>query len=318
MRMKLKTAPAVEPISLTELKRHLRSLSVAFDESLAMTQTIAPGSHAIAANYSLTGSSVDVSGSEVMVILESGPNGTGGTVNVKLQESSDDSTWTDVSDGDFEQVTTANDNTTYELLYTGRLQYIRAVATVAGAVCDFGVSIVEGAVYTTEDAHLALLITAARKHVENRTGRALITQTWQTYLDGWPSSMDDDSTVIMLPRPPLKTVSSVKYTDYAGTESTFAATNYDVDTISEPGLIRLGYGKSWAGATLRPTNPIVIEHICGYGDAGSDVPEDIRIFIMMLAGSMYENRETEIIGATVNELKFAEHLLDNYRIGMIV
>ena len=51
--------------------------------------------------------------------------------------------WVDVPAGAFATVTEATDNATYELAYSGGKRYVRAVCTVAGAACEFGVSVLE-------------------------------------------------------------------------------------------------------------------------------------------------------------------------------
>ena len=87
MALKIYTAPTIEPISLVEAKLHLRVHSEDYADDISLSQSIAPGPHGVAAAYSLVGSSIDVSGYSVLVFLDSGTNGSNGTVDVKLQES---------------------------------------------------------------------------------------------------------------------------------------------------------------------------------------------------------------------------------------
>jgi len=198
MALKLVTAPATEPLTLSEVKTHLRIDSEALADNISTAVSIAPGAHIIAAAYSLVGSAVEVSGYDVLVNLVSGANGAGGTVDVKLQESEDNVTWSDVSGGAFTQVTEANDNTPQEKAYTGSYRYIRAVATVATATCDFSVEVIKKAGPAVEDDLLNALITTARQYCETFQRRAYITQTWECWLDEFP---EDD--YIALPYPPL-------------------------------------------------------------------------------------------------------------------
>ncbi len=310
MRAVLNTAPTVEPVSLVEIKRQLSLGSVAFDEMISTTQSIAPGAHAIAASYSLEGSAVDISGNDAMVILESGTNGSGGTVDMKVQDSSNGTTWADVASGSFTQVTTANDNATYEFLYTGRKQYLRGVATVGTATCDFGVTVVEGSVYTAEDDLLTLIIGAARQHVERVLYRALITQTWDFYFDVFPGT---DHMILGYPR--LISITGVYYYLSDGTDWTeFSSDYYDVDVVSEPGRVWLKYGYSWPSGTFRPMNPVKVTGVCGYGAAGIAVPYDIRQYISILAATMYAHREKEVTGTITGELKFVENLITPYKV----
>ena len=199
MALKLYTAPTTEPVSLSEAKTHLRLDSASPTEHIASNQSIAPGAHVIAAAYSLVGTAIEVLGYSVVVNLVAGTNGTGGTVDVKLQDSDDNTNWTDVTDGAFTQVTEANDNATQEKAYTGGRRYLRVVCTVAVATCAFGVNIdlIGGA--SVEDTLISSLITAARQHCETFQNRAYITQTWELWLDAFPGEDHID-----IPLPPLQ------------------------------------------------------------------------------------------------------------------
>jgi uncharacterized phiE125 gp8 family phage protein len=288
MALVLKTAPSTEPISLATAKLHLRLDSGSIADNLTSTQSIPPGSHAIAAAYSLKGTGVDVLGYPALVLLESGTNGTAGTMNVKIQESDTDvdADYEDWTGGSFSQVTTANDNTTYELSYTGTKQYIRVVATVAVAACEFGVSIVTEALTSEEDTLVEALITTAREWCEGFQNRAYVTQTWELWLDDWPCG---DS--IRIPLPPLQAVNSIKYYGTDNTEYTMTATDYFVDPKSEPGRVVLAYGMTWPSVTLRPANGVCVEFDAGYGDLASDVPKRVNQAMLLLVGHLYLRRE---------------------------
>ncbi len=312
MRLKIYSEPAIEPVSLQELKNHLRLSSGSFADNLTMVQSIVPGSHAIVVGYTLLGAYADVLGYSAVVILDSGTNLANGTVNVKIQESDDHVTWTDWTGGAFTQITTDNDNAVYEKAYTGTKQYIRVVAQVLLAACEFGVSIAKYASDVTEDDLLTAIITAVRQHVESITKRVLITQTWDAFLDEFP-----DKNYIKLPFGNLQgiTESSFKYTNSAGVETIMVATtDFLVDTNSEPGRIVLPYEKSWPSAVLYPVNPITFRFTCGYGTTAVSVKAGIRTAIKMFAADLYELRETQVIGQTIMGNKAAENLLGPFRI----
>src|SRR5512137_379977 len=70
-----------------------------------------------------------------------------------------------------------------------------------------------------------VLIPAATSWAETATGRALITQTWKLLLDGFPSGLGGwlggyvttgAASAITLPKPPLQSVTTVKYVDESG------------------------------------------------------------------------------------------------------
>lgn len=123
------------------------------------------------------------------------------------------------------------------------------------------------------DSQLLGLITASRAWVEDYTRRALVQQTWKYYLQDWPSGDEFE-----LPFPPLRSVTSINYTDSDDTETEWTSTYYEVDTDSEPGRVILGYGETWPSATLHPKNPIKIEFVAGYND-DEDSPPDYVVNI---------------------------------------
>lgn len=166
-----------------------------------------------------------------------------------------------------------------------------------------------------DDTYIDLLITAAREHIENYLNRKLITQTWDIWFNSWP-----DEDFIMLPFGNLQSVSTFAYDDSDGdTTALVENTDFVVDADSTMGRVVLEYGESWPGDTLHPKNPINIRFICGYGDAGSDIPEAIKHAMKLLISELYEQREiTEIMhrtgGIMRTELMAFDSLLSSYRL----
>ncbi len=323
MALTLITAPTSEPLTLAEVKAHLRIDSTSFADDISSVQSIAPGSHVVAAAYSLKGVGVNILDYSALVILEAGTNGAGGTVDVKIQESDTDvdGDYTDWAGGSFAQVTTANHNATYKKAYTGTKQYIRVVATVAVASCEFGVSVLKDAATSAEDDMLNALITAAREYAEGVQRKAYITQTWELTLDQWPGRGSNNSgyisnrhhvayapiiSYITVPLPPLQSVTSVKYYGTDNAEYTMPATDYFVDTKNQPGRIALAYSKVWPTTTLRPIDGIVIRFVTGFG-AATDVPKKIKQAMLMHIAWLYEQREAVIVTgrSVVQEAPFA-------------
>jgi uncharacterized phiE125 gp8 family phage protein len=146
-----------------------------------------------------------------------------------------------------------------------------------------------------EQSLVSSLITAAREYCEGVTRRALATQTIEAYPARFPPGCE-----IELPRPPLQSVTSVKYTDSAGTETTLTAdTDYIVDTDGPIGRIVLPYGKSWPAVTLYTVNPIKIRYVAGY----TTIPAMYRQAILLLVGHWYENRE--VVGQVTGKMEIA-------------
>ncbi|MGE5553301.1 MAG: head-tail connector protein [Betaproteobacteria bacterium] len=156
---------------------------------------------------------------------------------------------------------------------------------------------------TEEDALITALITAAREYCEACQSRAYLEQTWELVLDAFPKEA-----YIELPRPPLRSIVSVKYIDKDGAETTWDPTNYVVDTASQPGRLVLAYGKTWPAVTLRPAG-VRVQYKAGYGTAASAVPARVRQAMLLLIGHWYEHRETVNIGNIVTEIPMAAEAL---------
>lgn len=163
-----------------------------------------------------------------------------------------------------------------------------------------------------DDTAIMSQLMAARRWAEQAAWRAFITQTWELTMDAFPGTDR-----IELPRPPLQSVTSVKYTIDAGTEYTYASSNYIVDTDNEPGRIVLKSTSSWPSDSLYPVNGVRIRFVAGYGDDAEDVPEHFRQAVLLLLGHWYENREQVVVsGAVPKELPLGVEallMIDQYR-----
>ena len=155
---------------------------------------------------------------------------------------------------------------------------------------------------TDEDALITTLIEAAREYCESYQNRAYITQTWEFALDEWP-----ENGIISIPKPPLQSVTSIKYYGTDDAEYIWDPSNYQVDTHRQPGRVAPVYGKAWPSTTLRPMNGILITFEAGQADADA-VPERVKQAIKVLVGHLYENREATDL-KELKEVPFAVHAL---------
>ena len=161
-----------------------------------------------------------------------------------------------------------------------------------------------------EDDLLDNIIYAATKNAEDITRRALLTQTWDYYLDGFPSG---DS--FKLPFGNLQSVTHVKYTNSASTETTMTVTtDYIVETNGEQcGKIVLAYGKTWPSFTAYPSNPIVVRLVAGWTTVAL-VPFNIKAAILLICADMYSVREQKIMALNMAENKTTMRLLMSSRL----
>ena len=159
---------------------------------------------------------------------------------------------------------------------------------------------------TADDSLISSMITAARQQCENFTDRALVTQTWTLWLDGFPkrkrSGAADDGVYelpvdhfdgllrfINLPRPPLLSVSFLKTYDSADNPAAFPAASYFVDVSAAPGRLALNQAASWPSVGLRPVNGIEIEFDAGYGGA-SAVPAALKQGMLLWIKLLYSDK----------------------------
>jgi uncharacterized phiE125 gp8 family phage protein len=135
------------------------------------------------------------------------------------------------------------------------------------------------------DDELEALIPAATAFIENETRQSLVDSTFLLALDSFPAGR-----TIRLPRPPLKSVESVKYLDADGAHQTLSPSLYTVDAVTMPGRIVLHGGESWP-ATADQANAVEIRFTAGYGDVTDDVPRLLRQGVLLMLGHMWEHRE---------------------------
>lgn len=151
-----------------------------------------------------------------------------------------------------------------------------------------------------DDTLLTRLLAAARRHAEKVTWRAIIQATYTQYLDQFPYGEQ----IIELQKPPVRSVTSIKYYDPSGTLQTLSTDDYDTDLKSEPA--RIFIKTDWPDVDDDRLNAVEITYTAGYDpDAGDDslsVPEDIQSAMVMLIKHWYNNRESVIVseGRTVD------------------
>jgi uncharacterized phiE125 gp8 family phage protein len=167
---------------------------------------------------------------------------------------------------------------------------------------------------TDENDLIEALIKAATDYTEQFLGRSLLDQTWDFYLDAFPLA----GKPILVPLPPLIEVTGVFYNDLNDDEQEFDSGDYAVDTASEPARIYLPSNGSWPSATSA-MNAVRVRYRAGFLDNNSpqaaNVPFAIKAAILMTVGTLYEHRETLVIGQTAVLLPWAaEQLLRPYRV----
>lgn len=156
-----------------------------------------------------------------------------------------------------------------------------------------------------EDDLITDLIIAARLECEYRVQRTLVNTGWTWALDAFPPA----GGILVLPMPPLVSLSAITYVDPAGATQTLAAELLHFDVLGQPGRVAPASG-SWP-ATADRINAVTITYTAGYGPAAADVPRPLVQWMLLAIGDMYANRERSAERAKVPH-SFAEDMLHPY------
>lgn len=177
-----------------------------------------------------------------------------------------------------------------------------------------------------ESALVEGYIKAIRQRAELELRRALITQTWDLVLDAFPTpTARNPFAALEIPLPPLQSITSIQYLATAGQFVTLAPEDYTVDTDSTPGKVMPAYGKTWP-VTLDYPGAVRVRFVAGYGPIipeepdpdvtyPDNVPQCIKNWMKLNVASLYENRESLVIGSggVIELTTLADSLLDPER-----
>lgn len=150
--------------------------------------------------------------------------------------------------------------------------------------------------HSNDDTLISALITAARLYCEAYTHRALVTQTWDWFLDAFPCGEID------VPYPLLQSITWVKYTDPDGVLQTLDAALYQVTLNAEPARLAPAYGQAWPVARTQ-IDAVNVRFVAGYGNAAA-VPEIIKVAIKLYVEAQYyrDPRTMESLLAAVDNV----------------
>ena len=182
--------------------------------------------------------------------------------------------------------------------------------------------------YHPDDDMILAMLASAREMCENFMGRAIKRRKYELALDQFPFSNPQYAYpynaqpdvagltgAIELPWAPLVTVLSINVGDDSDALMV-EDTDYLVDDYSTPA--RIVPVSTWPSVTSS-LNQIKIQYIAGYGvdsDGNKPLPYAIRSAIMLTLGTLYANRENEVIatGAALKLSSGVESMLRPYRI----
>jgi uncharacterized phiE125 gp8 family phage protein len=158
-----------------------------------------------------------------------------------------------------------------------------------------------------EDAYIEALVKAATSACENIINRAIMPQVWEQVLDFFPVG------AIRLGRPPVSAIQEVAYVNEAGQTVVINSADFALDNARLPGWCVLTAGTDWPRTeTLEQANSVIVRFSCGWADA-SLVPADLKQWILLAVGDLFQNRERQI-DFRLKTNDFADNLLNRWRV----
>lgn len=136
---------------------------------------------------------------------------------------------------------------------------------------------------TYEDTLLASFIVAARQNIEKYLNRGLVEQTITMYMDWF-------GPVIDLPMPPVMSVTSFKFIYEDGTSETVDSDYYELENSDKSARIILLDDAIFPTASDKDYSGYQFIYKSGYGALAANVPDNIKIALMLWASIMYDTR----------------------------
>lgn len=148
-----------------------------------------------------------------------------------------------------------------------------------------------------EDALIESFISGAREYAENYTNRQLMTATFELTTDRFTQDKQ-------FPKNPVKSVTKIEYMDISGYYQILDPSKYYI--YGENDVYKIHYENDvYRNIAIKDDKRAVkITFISGY----DVVPSGIIAYIRMAVSTMYENRESYVIGVSID--KNANPLLD--------
>ena len=160
------------------------------------------------------------------------------------------------------------------------------------------------------------MVAAATAWAEMYTGRFFITRTVTHAYDSFPSLQNGSKQPLRLMGQAVNDILGVTYSDSSYVSQTLAATGYRNITKNSKTHLYPAMGTQWP-TDVATGEPDVINVTYTVGTLPSGVPAPVKAAILLIAASLWENRENEIVGTNIKALKptiAAKDLLHPYKL----
>lgn len=168
-----------------------------------------------------------------------------------------------------------------------------------------------------DDSLITAYIAAARDAVEAATGRVLMPSVWRQTFDAFSGGENGFADYLRLTKVPVRSITSIIYTDIYGAEITISALNYKLLSGVVEGYSWVSYATGYSWPSVGDVyGPVKITYSAGYADAAS-VPPALIAAILLMVGDLYQSRASNIQGLTVMRNPAVEFLIGPYRLGLV-
>jgi len=162
---------------------------------------------------------------------------------------------------------------------------------------------------TDEDGYVGGLVSDVEGYLDAEhgvLGRAFITQTWDEAIDGFPESRID------LPFAPVQSITSITYYDTANAAQTLAASNYSLVSANDQAFIQKASAGTWPETYDRP-DAVTVRYVCGYGDAPTDLPQQVLRLVRLLVAHWDGHRSAASDRSAVEVPMAAQMIMSSLR-----
>ncbi|WP_442580721.1 head-tail connector protein [Mesorhizobium sp. ASY16-5R] len=173
-------------------------------------------------------------------------------------------------------------------------------------------------VVTDDDAFLTRCIRAAREAIEGPDGRglAIMAADWRLTLDCFPKE-------VRIPMGPVLSIVNIVYVDGAGAAQTLDPADYHWRPGRYEARIQPAYGKAWPAARSQ-LDAVTITFKAGFKGTEEDpiklgnIPEPLRVAMMMLIAHWYMVRSTTVVGTVPTEIQHGfEDIMNMFAVGHV-
>jgi len=162
---------------------------------------------------------------------------------------------------------------------------------------------------SSELTEAAIMISTATAFAEQYTGRKLSSQTVVTSFETLKSNAP-----LKLTGGPVSSITSFNY--YDSSFNVQALTDYRLIHRNGVGYLYPVIGEEWP-TNVAPTDPETVTITYVVGMPPEDAPAPVKSAVLLIAASLWENRENEIVGTNIKSLKpiiAAKDLLHPYKL----